>query len=163
MFGFGKGSIEIQLEKYNFSPGETINGTVVLKLKKPIEAKGLTIRFVGEQTTKTMTRGTNRRIGNQGQMEPGFSHQNTSKRKIFDFSQPLDNAKSYSIGEQSYKFEIKIPQDLVGRMPEGTLGNIVKAATILSGNRNMVKWFLIAELDVPWSLDVRERVQINIA
>ena len=36
MFGFGKGKIEIQLSKYNYSPGDELSGTVILKLKKPV-------------------------------------------------------------------------------------------------------------------------------
>ena len=55
MFGFGKGSIEIQLEKYNFSPGETISGNVSLKVKKQEKAKAVTIRLIGEQKTSNFS------------------------------------------------------------------------------------------------------------
>ncbi len=49
MFGFGKGKIEIKIEKFNFAPGETIPGEVVMKLKKPLKAKEFNIFFIGEE------------------------------------------------------------------------------------------------------------------
>ncbi|MCK4491033.1 MAG: hypothetical protein KAU03_00310, partial [Candidatus Altiarchaeales archaeon] len=53
VFGLSKGDIEISLEKYNFSPGDTIKGKVSLKLKKPVNAKQLRLVFVGEKTTSS--------------------------------------------------------------------------------------------------------------
>ncbi len=41
VFGFGKGKIEMTLNKYGFGFGETISGNVNLQLKKTIQARGL--------------------------------------------------------------------------------------------------------------------------
>ena len=34
VFGFGRGKIKILIDKFNFSPGETVTGKVSLELKK---------------------------------------------------------------------------------------------------------------------------------
>lgn len=52
---FGKERIEIFLDKYNPLLGETISGRMVLKLKKPVHARGLKVALIGEQ--KTMQHG----------------------------------------------------------------------------------------------------------
>lgn len=163
MFGFDKGKIEIQLDKFNFSPGEVIEGTVALKLKKPVKAKELSIRIVGEQTT-TQREGVSIGIGtNRGT-------QNTDSRTttIFDFKQPLDGEKEYLAGEQPtvYPFKIKIPANVLSQQTqapqEGTLGTVLKVAQMVSGTSSRISWYLIASLDVPKAFDVSKRVQINI-
>jgi len=47
MFWFKKGKIAILLNKSTFSPGETIEGTLRIKLKKPVFANGLKVSLVG--------------------------------------------------------------------------------------------------------------------
>ena len=39
MFGFGKGKIEIQLPKFNFSPGEMVEGIIVLNVTSSIKSQ----------------------------------------------------------------------------------------------------------------------------
>lgn len=148
MFGFGKGKIDIKINKYNFSPGETIEGTITLKLKKPLKAKGVKIRLVGEKKI-TERRGTS-----------------TAYRtiNIFDFDQPLDGEKEYSTEEISYPFKITIPRNVSDQtMPEGMLGNIAKIAQAVSGASSRIKWYLKAYLDIPMGFDVSKKVQINVA
>lgn len=160
MFGFGKGTIEIQLDKFNFSPGEVIEGTVALKLKEPVKAKELIIRIVGEQTTTQsmgLSIGTGRRTHGGG----------TRTTTLFDFKQTLDGEKEYSSGEQPlvYPLKIKIPADVLRKQAsqEGTLGTVIKVAQMVSGTSSRTSWYLIASLDVPKSFDVSKKVQINIA
>src|SRR3989338_8538345 len=99
MFGLGKGSIEIQLEKYNFSPGETINGKVFLKIKKQEKAKAVIIRLIGEQKSSNFSTVQKTNV-------------KTRKQYIYDFKQQLDSEKEYS-GEFNYNFQIKIPQNIL--------------------------------------------------
>lgn len=43
------GELEIQLKKSNFKTGQTINGTLEVKLKKPIEAESLVVGVWGQK------------------------------------------------------------------------------------------------------------------
>ena len=148
MFGFGKGNIEIQLEKYNFSPGETINGNIFLKVKKQEKAKAVTIRLIGEQRTSKFSTTPNK-----------ISRART--QYIYDFKQPLDGEKEYS-GEYNYNFKIKIPQNILNSV-NSTLGAIMGSMQILTGQSSQIKWYLVASLEIPWGIDISKKVQINIA
>ncbi len=148
MFGFGKGSIEIQLEKYNFSPGETISGNVSLKVKKQEKAKAVTIRLIGEQKTSNFS--TVQKTSTQ-----------TRKQYIYDFKQQLDKEKEYS-GEYNYNFQIKIPQNILNSI-NSTLSAVMNSMQILTGQSSQIRWYLIASLEIPWAIDISKKVQINIA
>lgn len=148
MFSFGKGTIEIQISKYDYVPGETIQGTVLLKLKKPIKAKGLFIEFYGERKAYHFTgkRRTTRTI------------------KVFDFKQPLDGEKEYSTTEQTYRFSIKIPRDVASSSQEGVAGTLMRATQLLTQTmQTNTRWYLTAYLDIPWAFDVSKKIQINIS
>jgi len=152
VFGLGKGKIELQLEKYNLHPGDTIKGTVTLKLKKPVHARALKILFFGEQITNTTS------------LQGNAVHRNTSITYVYKFEMPLDREKDYF--NENYSFEITIPKDILQRTsatPQGTIGEIVKAAQILSGMNRRIQWYIEAKLDVPKGLDVKKKTQINIA
>lgn len=148
MFGFGKGKIDLKLEKLNFKPGETIKGTVSLELKEPIQARGLKVLFYG--------------IAKQSQTgfssSGGVKHRSNTK-KIHNFEMTLDGEKEYKQGE--YNFKIAIPQNAVPKMPSGALGGMVQAAQFLGAVPN-IKWFVEAKLDIPKGFDVRKKIQINI-
>jgi len=149
MFGFGKKEIEITLEKFNFSIGETVRGKIFLKLKKPTRAKALKVGLIGERLTKnTRIQGTN--VSSQ-----------QKKEYVFNFEMPLDGEKEYSQGE--YNFEIKIPTNLSQTLPGGLAGDVLKTIQTLAGNQSNVYWYIIAKLDIPMGIDVSNKIQINIA
>jgi len=143
MFGFGKGSIDILPEKFNYAPGDTIKGKVILKLKQAAEARELRIVLKGERTSTSFSGGKTRR----------------QTITIHEFKLPLDGQKTYPAGEKEYSFEIKAPQ--ISGMPktEGALGAVLGAAMFLSGAQ--IRWFLDASLDMP-GFDVSKRVNISI-
>ena len=91
-----KGKIEIKLSQFNFSPGDIIDGEIILRLKKPTQADSLQVGLIGEQR-QTRYRG---------------GRSSTSTKRVFDFQQNLDGKKEYQSGEKSYPFKIKVPQDL---------------------------------------------------
>ena len=147
MFGFGKGKVDIQLSKYNFSPGETIQGTVTLKLNKSIKAKGFNIRLICERKITKMS----------------TSRMDTRIVKVFDFKQPLDKEREYPAGQElSYNFSMNIPKDFSSSMPDGALGSIAKAASFLSRQSSHFNWYMLASLDIPMGFDVSKKVQINV-
>src|SRR3990167_1153708 len=52
-----KGKITIELSEMNYSPGDTISGNVVLKLKKEVEANGLYVGIQGIAKSTHVGRG----------------------------------------------------------------------------------------------------------
>jgi len=152
MFGLSKGTIEIQLDRNNFQPGDIINGRVVLQMKKTVVAKDLTIRLIANQKV-TQGVGTNR---------------STRIMKIYDFKLNLDNEKEYPANQQLiYPFNIQIPRNLSsGQIPEQlgqTLGTVAKLAQAMTGSRSTTYWYLIANLTVPGMFnDVKKKIQINV-
>jgi hypothetical protein len=154
MFGFGKGKIDLELSSYNYSAGDTIEGTATLKLNKPFKARGMKVRFYGERFTSNRS---TVRLGNNTQ-----ANRNTVDF-VFDFTQPLDGAKEYS-GESTYKFKIKIPKNLqTDPTLPGAGGAIVKTLQMFSNQSSRVDWYVKAFLDIPLGIDVSKTVQINIA
>jgi len=158
---FGKGKIEIAIPKTDYAPGDVIVGQVALTLKKPVKADEVSISLIGEQT-----------ITRSGSMGAGKQRTTTTQNiRIYDFKQKLDSAKEYS-GGSDYKFKIKIPADiLVGKpqMPEleDTLEQglkIAQAAAAFMGAISVqrTKWYLLAKLDIPGGLDIKDKADITI-
>ncbi|MFH1424770.1 MAG: hypothetical protein ABIG20_03750 [archaeon] len=153
--GFMKGKLDVSLENVNFSPGDTIAGTVKLELKKPVKARKLVVAFIGEKTVSQASVS----IG------MGSSRHKPQNRKIciHKFEMTLDGEKDYTMGE--YPFQIAVPSDLLSRNPqvEGALGSVVKAVQVLGGGYSRVNWFVTAYLDVPFGVNVSKTVQVNIS
>jgi hypothetical protein len=153
MLGFGVGKIEIKLSKFNFRPGETIEGVVELKLKKPLKAKELRIEVYGERISRST---------GVGVIESGSS--GNSRQRIFSFKQPLDGEKEYPATPEPlrYAFKIILPANLSDqKLPEGTLGTIAKSVDLLAGTTRSTKWYIEARLRRPMKFDVKKKVQIN--
>ena len=134
MFG-SKGKIDISIQKFNYAPGDIISGNVALTLKKPVQAREMSISLIGEQLI-TQTQDINSRglmMGgggmHEGIMRPMMSGSwategtvigtrsqkstMTGRVHVYDFKQQLDSEKEYSGGPEYYFFEIKIPTDVL--------------------------------------------------
>jgi len=158
---FIKGKIDITLQKTAYAPGEIISGNIALTLKKSVRARGVSISLVGEQKST--------RVGGM----PGSKDISTTPQRIriYDFKQELDTEKEYNHG-QEYRFEIKIPADIVStkpQMPElgGKLGQglkIAQAAAAMTGviPLQQTRWYLLAKLDVPGGMDIKKTADITI-
>jgi sporulation-control protein spo0M len=147
MFGFGKGKIDIAIQKFNYAPGDTISGNVPLTLKRPVKAREASISLIGEQMITTRDVEESRGI-------TGWSKETSIRKervRIYDFKLPLDSEREYSEGRE-YRFEIKIPADILSMKPQKT--GAVKFSP--------VKWYLLAKLDIPHGLDVSKKVDITI-
>ncbi len=84
VFGFGEGSIALQLNKTNFAFGETIAGKLSLQLKKYKQARQLRVSIVAERQTtqyRTVSGGMNKSSG---------------KTILFKTDVILDGEKTYS-------------------------------------------------------------------
>jgi hypothetical protein len=148
VFGFGKKQIEVIIEKYNFSLGESIKGTIKLALNKPTHAKALKVGLIGERLTNTT------------RVQGGKVRPEQKKEHVFNFEMPLDGEKEYLQGE--YNFEIKIPTNLSQNLPGGLTGDVLKTIQIIAGNKSNVYWYVIAKLDIAMGIDVSKKVQVNI-
>lgn len=158
---FGKGKINISIQKPHYAPGDIISGDIKFELKKPVKAREVSISLIGEQKST--------RVGSMS----GGSGASTSTQvvRIYDFKQQLDSEKEYS-GVGEYHFEMKIPADILSMRPqmpelEGKLGTglkLAQAAATMTGAipYQQTKWYLLAKLDIPGGLDVSRKTDVTI-
>jgi hypothetical protein len=164
---FGKGKIDVSIPKTSYAPGDIISGNVVLTLKKPVKAREMIISLIGEHKT-TQTTPRVRGAARGGGVSPSAT---TTTVRIYDFNQQLDSEKEYS-QKGEYRFEIKIPSDILGGRPqiteqEGRLGQVLKVAQTAAAMTGAipfqrVKWYLLAKLNVPGGLDISKKVDVAI-
>jgi hypothetical protein len=143
-------------------------------LKKPVNAREMNISLIGERLITntqdirrnglimgdgarnegTMMSMMRRRRRREGIMIGTRSEKSTATEcvRVYDFKQRLDAEKEYSPGQEYYFFEMKIPADILDMRPQ--LTGAVQSYPI--------KWYLLAELDIPGRPDIRKRVDIAI-
>ena len=151
-WGFWKGEMKIDLRKRTFQPGETIEGTVRIDLKKPTRARALIVRFKGEEIVRTNQRGRDGRDDNR-----------TETYVICDVKERIGGAKEYLKDE--VPFRIRIPQDVVRRGRGSAMGNAVGGVLgALTGKteRSEFRWYIKAGLDIPKGIDVSKTEKINV-
>jgi hypothetical protein len=164
---FGKGKINIAIQKSHYAPGDIVSGNVSLTLKKPVKARGVSISLIGEHKATQTAAGIGGPVGGGG-----MSVSTTTRTvRIYDFKQQLDSDKEYS-QDREYHFEIKIPADTLSMRPqvsevEGKLGQVLKVAqtaAVLTGAIpfQRIQWYLLAKLDVPGGFDVSKKVDVTI-
>jgi hypothetical protein len=158
---FGKGKMQISLPRSHYLPGDIISGGIKFELKKPAQAREVSVALIGEMKST--------RVGSMG----GGSGVSTSTQvvRVYDFKMQLDGEKEYS-GSGEYQFEMKIPADILSarsQMPEmeGALGTgikIAQAAAAMTGAipYQQTKWYLEAKLDIPGGMDVSKKADITI-
>jgi hypothetical protein len=152
---FKKNQIDVKLEKYAFSPGETIKGSVGLKLKRPVNAKKLTVALIGLRIVHQGNIAIGPvRVGNQGQQ--------TQMYTIYHFEIPLDEDAVYY--HELYPFEIQIPRDILQSSEQKfhstltgfgkTLSEIAEIMNQLSTTGSRVEWSVEARLYIPLKVDI---------
>jgi hypothetical protein len=150
VFGFGKGKIDLVLNRQNFMPGDTISGQIFLKLKEPTQADKMVVNFIGMKKVNkyiSSTRGSSRR---------------TQNVPIHEFELVLDREKKY-LNEQ-YTFEIKIPANILQNEQQqgGAMGTAMSALKFLSSGSERVEWYVEVKLDISGSFDVNKKVDITL-
>jgi len=158
---FGRGKIDISIQKTRYAPGDTISGAVTLTLNRPVKAREMTLSLIGEY----MTIVTDRVIGpvplqrKWGQGSLGFGgkmlqsdeirkiapihyyERSTKNVQIYGFKEQLDGEIEYNQSTR-YQFQIKITED----MPTSST----------------VNWYLLTKLDIPHGRDITKKVRITI-
>lgn len=150
---FSRDKITLQLERYDYKPGDTIKGLVTLNLKKPTKARKMLVSLIGERKEPYRD-------------SKGRTHYRVVE--IFRFDLPLGGEKDYQ--NENFNFEIKVPNNILDserpNIPDSdtTFGKIARAAIALSGTRYYpVEWLVRAQLDVPLKLDIKNSQKIIIS
>jgi len=157
---FGRGKIDISIQKTSCQPGDTISGAITLTLNKPVKAREMTLSLIGEYITIVTdrvidpvpgvrpkggllwTRGSMLQSNEIRKVEPIHHYKKSTKNvRIYGFKEQLDGETEYSQSKE-YRFRIKISTD----MPT-------------SSN---VNWYLLAKLDIPHGRDITKKVRITI-
>jgi hypothetical protein len=166
---FGKGKINIAIQKTYYAPGDIISGDVALTLKKPVKAREVSISLIGEQLITSRQKESGWGITGGGIGYSSSSSAQAKRERIYDFKLPLDSEREYSEGRE-YRFEIKIPADILGmrpQTPEGKLGQALKVAQTVATitgaiSTQRIKWYLLAKLNIPGGLDISKKVDVTI-
>lgn len=156
---FSKGKLAITVSKTIYSPGEIVSGNISLALKKPVKARELSVSLIGEKRSRQAGTVT---FGKGSSSSQGIV-------RVYDFQQRLDTEKEYS-QQGEYQFKIKIPVDILdqpaapeldGAAAQG-LKIVQAAAQMLGAIPTPTRWYLQANLDIPGSPDINDRIDISI-
>lgn len=161
---FSKGDIAIQLKKYNFNPGEKIEGTMRLNLKKPMQAKELSVSLIGKRIDRYMT--SSGLANTNSRKEIGHK---SSSEIVHRFKQPVSGSQEYHKDE--FDFSLFIPPDILDRPEEVVdkvtkdLQNTVSAIKVITGGtthtKTQLKWVVKARLALP-GLDITRGQDITL-
>jgi hypothetical protein len=158
---FHKDQMTLQLEKYDFKPGDVIKGYLKLNLRKPHQARKLTVSFRGTRIDTVM-------VTSHDSKGIPSTHMQKIKTIIYNFEQPLDDENTYLT--EMYPFEIKIPTDLLAtinlKQPVHNLTLMGHTLPIAMGNQplsTILEWTVNGQLDIPLNIDVRAEQQIVVS
>jgi hypothetical protein len=159
---FGRGKIDISIKKTSYAPGDTISGSVDLTLNKAVRAREMTLSLIGEYMT-VQTRHLVR-VAGSGDMRAAMDWGRMDRRMLMSdavrksapksdfrtdtktvrlcpFEEKLDGEGEYP-QSRSYHFDIKIPREI----PTSPI----------------VKWHLLANLDIYHGSDLSKKVRLKI-
>jgi len=159
---FGRGKIDISIKKASFAPGDTISGSVDLTLRKAVKAREMTVSLVGEYMTTETRRGF--RVSGSGNITGAMDWGQMDRRMLMSdairksapksdfktdtktvrlcpFEEKLDGEGEYP-QSRSYHFDIKIPREI----PTSPI----------------VKWYLLAKLDIYHGPDLSKKIRLKI-
>ena len=145
MCAFRKGSMKIDMPRNTFALHEYIKGAVILRLKKPIKARGLSIHLEGKEMVYT---------------EGAYDKDPVREWQIFcDITVPLGGDRLYSSGE--YEFNIDIPNEASHGLKKtiGKAGKALKTVGGIVGTPGTIEWHVIARLDIPLGIDLTKKKQ----
>jgi hypothetical protein len=157
---FGRGKINISIQRTGYAPGDTISGTVTLALNKPVRARMMTLSLIGEYITTVVHRrhlvpGASRLGGSLRDRSRGMLMSDATRKsaptyelrksaktvRLCGFEEQLAGEMEYSQSSE-YHFEIKTTAD----MPTSSV----------------VNWYLLAKLDIPHRRDITKKARITI-
>lgn len=155
MFGFGVGKIELRLPKTAYASGETIDGTLLLTVKKPLKARGLYVKLYATQVYR------------EQYISGGKPEMRNVNQQIYSFQQPLDSEKEYAVCDATpYPFKLVMPSmDTSMTQVPNPLRDISIALGGLqigggAGPIGLPVWEIEGFLDLPLALDLKAKVSV---
>jgi hypothetical protein len=151
---FRKNKLTLKLNKFSYSPGEIIEGSFTIDLKKYYEVRKIQASLIGRRRE--------RYTNGEGKIDYHFVN-------VFDFTIPLASEGNYQY--QQFHFKIKIPSTILEQCdkpsdidPDTTLGKIqgIARAMNISGIYP-VEWLVQAHMDIPMKIDLKEEQEIIIS
>ena len=128
-----KGTLDIDISKKDFIPGEIVKGTIKLVLEKPVKARRFLISLVCEEWVDVSCGGgKSRRVKKE-------------EVNIHNDVIELSGEGSYNFVQKNFQF--KIPED---------------AAPTIKGDEVGLRWLVHAKLDIPMGRDKNERVELFV-
>jgi sporulation-control protein spo0M len=149
---FGRGNIAISIQKTRYAPGDTISGTVDLILKKPLEAREMTLSLVGEYTAKI--------TGRRGLVPGAEKARKWSISEWTTSSEPVQDVKTQKVGVQICPFKEQLGGE--GEYSESQRYDLKIKIPSDTPTSSVVKWYLLAKLDIPHGLDITKKRRITI-
>jgi len=128
-----EGTLDIDLIKNSFVPGEMVKGTVKLVLKKPVNARRFLVSLIGEEWVDVSC-------------GSGKTRQH-KKEEINIHSEIIQLSGETLIDFMEKDFEFKIPEN---------------APPTIEGDEAGLRWLVHAKLDVPMGRDKNERVEVFV-
>jgi hypothetical protein len=151
-FGIGVGSIDIQLERFAFCPGDAIRGQLVLALRAPQSARGVVVGLRARQKVVDRYRAPHENV---------LSYRNET---VWEFKRELAGAGVY--GEGRYPFELVVPGDVFATPvvpPPGLLGDVARAVSFLRREKRFpLQWHVFAAVSRPFKLDLKRKVDVVV-
>lgn len=156
--GFGIGAIRLDLQKTIYAAGESVEGTLLLMILRPVSARGLFAILSAQQHFYRID-GTSGKDGLHMVL-----------RKVYHYQQELDGRKEYGKTEEpaAYPFRLVLPPNAgtsqAIRCSSGESG----AATGIDGGAGAFvpfgppEWSVEGYLDLPLPLDVKTKVSIGV-
>ncbi|MCD6237615.1 MAG: hypothetical protein J7K13_06675 [Thermoplasmata archaeon] len=157
-----KEKIKIELEKDTFSPGENIRGRIILKLDKPLQAKGLILTFVGQKYRKGLASYFLGRWRIYHIKSLGWGFYNFFKEEL-----QIDTEKEYY--GMIYPFEYKIPQNILleaenwkDKIPTAKIIDEIVSEEVYKETEWSNRWYLEARLKISHGKDIKNKIEIKI-
>lgn len=129
-----KGSIEIELDKTSFDPGETIKGSFRLIARQTIEANKLTVALVADEVIK--------RKDSDGDDE-------TDTREVYRDEKVIEGKYLYEKGfDNTHDFELLVPGSGESSMDSSKIGQALSTVgSMMNMNRRYLEWSIEVCLD----------------
>lgn len=139
------------LEKTTYEPREVIRGQVVLKLKKPIRARGLYVSLMGRKLVPDRDFDLVREP-----LDLDLKWENICEKTI-----TLGGEGVYS--EVRYNFELPVPYTAAEHAlpPSGRISRSLENIGLGLGEERDIKWCMLARLDIPKAIDVSAKQEIQ--
>ena len=136
--------INITINKTTFSPNEAIEGTITLKLEKPIKSKGVFVSLTSGET----------RRGRNSKGQATTQHYTHVWSNV-----PLDVEKEYPAGQElTYPFKLVSPSRVATSNPLGMIWKSFRSDSTPPSKDYKIE----AKLDISMGFDVNTSREIKI-